>query len=81
MRTTIELDPDVAALIEREIAITNRAIDVVANERLRRGFAVGPATNTERVQLPKPLQLGKTRSRILTKSPSCKVEIEMGVFP
>lgn len=62
MRTTLRLDPDVAALIEREVDSTKKTMKFVINDKLRRGFAV-PAVNdgSRSLQLPKPLNLGQPK--------------------
>lgn len=38
-RTTLSLDPDVAAMIEREISKSNLPFERVVNQKLRMGFA------------------------------------------
>jgi hypothetical protein len=57
MRTTLCLDPDVSALIERELAEKQTTLRAVINERLRRGFAVEPPL--AHYELPAPMDLGK----------------------
>ena len=60
MRTTLTLDPDVAALIERDLREQNTTLKALVNEKLRRGFAL-EAGGRQKVNyhLPKPLNLGR----------------------
>ncbi len=62
MRTTLSLDPDIAALIEREIETTKNTMKFVINDKLRRGFAVQAVEDRSRnLQLPTPLNLGQPK--------------------
>jgi hypothetical protein len=62
MRTTLSLDPDVAALIEREVDTTQKTMKSVINDKLRRGFAVRADDDGSRgLELPQPLNLGQPK--------------------
>lgn len=63
MRTTLSLDPDVAALISREVETTRKSLKSVVNEKLRRGFAVEAIENRKPSEhrLPPPLDLGQPK--------------------
>ena len=62
MRTTLSLDPDVAALIEREVDTTKKTMKSVINDKLRRGFAIRSDDDGSRsFELPQPLNLGQTK--------------------
>ena len=56
-RTTLTLDPDVAAMIEREVLETDLPFKQVVNQKLRIGFAA--AVPAKKFSLPKPLKLGR----------------------
>lgn len=58
MRTTLTLDPDVAARLNAEVERSARAFKVVVNEALRRGLKL-PVTTANRppfVVQPRPLR-------------------------
>lgn len=62
MRTTLSLDPDVAALVAREVERTKRPMKTVVNEKLRRGFADRPEKSSAGSPLlPQALKLGKAK--------------------
>jgi hypothetical protein len=50
------LDPDIGAMIARELAERKTTLKAVINERLRRGFAAD--VERTRYELPNPLDLG-----------------------
>jgi hypothetical protein len=62
MRTTLSLDPDVVALIEREVDTTKKTMKSVINDKLRRGFAVRADDDRLRgLDLPQALNLGQPK--------------------
>lgn len=56
MRTTLTLDPDVSAMIERELGEKKTTLKAVVNARLRRGFALDVAP--PKCDLPRAMDLG-----------------------
>jgi len=61
MRTTLTLDPDVAAMIEVELKRSNRTLKAVVNDTLRAGLAMGHKKPRNVVEMPAPLDLGKPK--------------------
>jgi hypothetical protein len=60
MRTTLSLDPDVAAMIERELSEHKTTLKALVNEKLRKGFAASTSSSGRRsFDLPKSMDLGK----------------------
>jgi hypothetical protein len=60
MRTTLSLDPDVAAMIERELSEKKTTLKALVNEKLRKGFAASASGVGRRsFNLPKSMDLGK----------------------
>lgn len=57
MRTTLTLEPDVSAMIERELTEKNTTLKSVINERLRRGYAA--ESSRQVCEIPAPMKLGK----------------------
>jgi hypothetical protein len=58
VRTTLTLDPDVAAQLTAERARTNRPFKQIVNDALRRGLARPEGTATTVGPLTKPVRLG-----------------------
>jgi Arc/MetJ family transcription regulator len=58
MRTTVTLDDDVAAELERLRRDGNRTFKDVVNDTLRAGLRPAPAHPVERVQYTQPRPLG-----------------------
>lgn len=57
MRTTLTLDPDIAARLNAEAARTDQAFKVVVNDALRRGLQLPSKTARRKAYAVKPLQL------------------------
>ncbi len=58
MRTTLTLDPDVAARLNAEVARTAAAFKVVVNDTLRRGLRLTGKTLRRSRYKVQPLRLG-----------------------
>ncbi len=56
MRTTLTIDPDIAALIERELSLTGLPLKTFINDTLRKGFAA--AEPKRAYAIPGALDLG-----------------------
>lgn len=57
MRTTLTLDPDVAARLNTEVERSARAFKVVVNDALRRGLKLPTATASRRRFVVQPRSL------------------------
>lgn len=57
MRTTLTLDPDVAARLNAEVARSDLALKSVVNEALRRGFRMPSKSARRSAYSVKPLKL------------------------
>lgn len=61
MRTTLTLDPDVAAMIEAELKRSNRTLKAVVNDTLRAGLMMGHKKPRNVVEMPAPLDIGRLK--------------------
>ena len=61
MRTTLTLDPDVAAKLKAQSRRTGRAFKTVVNDALRRGLAAPPPARTRARFVVKARDLGEAR--------------------
>jgi len=62
MRTTLSLEPDVAALIASEVQASRKSMKTVVNGKLRRGFAaVAQEKHEWHFSLPSALDLGQPK--------------------
>jgi len=57
MRTTLTLEPDVAARLNSEVARTDRALKAVVNDALRRGLQMPSKSARRTAYTVKPLRL------------------------
>ena len=57
MRTTLTLDPDVAARLNAAVAHTDRAFKAVVNDALRRGLQMPAKSPRRTAYVVKPLRL------------------------
>jgi hypothetical protein len=57
MRTTLTLDPDVAARLKAEVARSDQALKRVVNEALRRGLKLPAKSERRSAYVVRPLKL------------------------
>jgi hypothetical protein len=57
MRTTLTLEPDVAARLSAEVTRTDRALKVIVNDALRRGLQLPAGQARRKAYVVKPLKL------------------------
>ena len=57
MRTTLTLEPDVAARLNSEVARSDRALKAVVNDALRRGLHMPSKSARQTAYTVKPLRL------------------------
>ncbi len=57
MRTTLTLEPDVAARLNSEVARSDRALKAVVNDALRRGLQMPAKSARQTAYTVKPLRL------------------------